>query len=302
MNKIDFLFHIHRAQSGLFRDYSEGNVPYIGNGLSNNAVVGLISPKPTDRVFTEASVVVSAFCEATVQVPPFVACGRAGNGLLVLEPKAPMEIKQLAYTAAYINLALCWRFNWYRQTTAGRLKSLLVINETPADLDYSIKSALPMAGFTKTENWTPQLSFHMLGDLYEITAGDFHNLSKLDPGLIPVVSCGDSNNGVAGRYDVQSHIYKNRLTIAFNGKNTLTAKYHPYLFAAKDDVAVCHPRNPLRLTTEIFLQTMINRERWRYSYYRKCFADKLRRFSIALPTRNGMIDEDLMETVVRASP
>jgi hypothetical protein len=84
--------------------------------------------------------------------------------------------------------------------------------------------------------------------------------------------------------------------------NTLTAKYHPYEFAAKDDVAICIPRAPLRLTTELFIQMMINRERWRYSYYRKCFAEKLRRFVIHLPSKKAGLDEDTMQAVVEAAP
>ena len=63
---------------------------------------------------------------------------------------------------------------------------------------------------------------------------------------------------------------QDRLTIAFNG-STLAAKYHPYAFAAKDDVAVCFPKSKLRVTTELFIQVMLGREQWRFSYYRKCY-------------------------------
>jgi hypothetical protein len=112
MKPIEGLFHLHRAKSGLFSEYEKGDVAYIGNGLTNNAVVGFVTPLSDDKVFNKISIVVSAFCEATVQAPSFVACGRAGNGLVVLEPKSPMPVRQLAYIAAYINLAVRWRFNW----------------------------------------------------------------------------------------------------------------------------------------------------------------------------------------------
>ncbi|MBI3770152.1 MAG: hypothetical protein HY271_16895 [Deltaproteobacteria bacterium] len=75
------------------------------------------------------------------------------------------------------------------------------------------------------------------------------------------MSDGDQNNGASGYFDVKEHMYERTLTIAFNGMNPLPARYHPYLFAAKDDVAVCIPRQPLHLTTEVFIQAMINRER-----------------------------------------
>jgi hypothetical protein len=86
MKRIDDLFVIHRARSDIFRRYKSGSVPYVGNGLSDNAVVGLVTPLPVDKIFNFVGITVSAFCEATVQAPPFIACGRAGNGLVVLQP------------------------------------------------------------------------------------------------------------------------------------------------------------------------------------------------------------------------
>jgi hypothetical protein len=301
MKPIEGLFHLHRAKSGLFSEYETGDVAYVGNGLTDNAVVGFVTPLPDDRVFETIGIAVSAFCEATVQAPPFVACGRAGNGLVVLEPKSSMPVRQLAYIAAYINLAVRWRFNWYRQTTADRIRSLLVPFTVPASIKYDVRAALPKTSPGAGPDWKLALQPVALGDIYDLVPGDFHSQSTLPPGTTPLISCGDADNGVSGYVDVKDQVYKNRLTIAFNGMNTLTAKYHPYEFAAKDDVAVCIPRASLRLTTEVFIQMMINRERWRYSYYRKCFADKLRRFVIHLPSKKEGLDEDTMQAVVEAA-
>ena len=143
MKAIDELFTLHRARSGLFSEYEKGDVAYVGNGgLSDNAVNGFVTPLPTDKVFDFAGIAISAFCEATIQTPPFVACGRAGNGLVVLEPKAPMSTRQLAYIAAYINMAVRWRFNWYRQTTADRIKRLQIPDQVPSNIKWDIKAAL----------------------------------------------------------------------------------------------------------------------------------------------------------------
>lgn len=101
MKRIDDLFTIHRARSDLYSRYEPGDTPYIGNGLSDNAVVGLVKALPKDRVFNFSGVVVSAFCEASVQVPPFIACGRAGNGLVVLEPKTSMTLAYPVDTPAH---------------------------------------------------------------------------------------------------------------------------------------------------------------------------------------------------------
>ena len=49
MKRIDELFFVHRARSGLFTDYKPGQVAYIGNGMSDNAVVGFVTPRRTTR-------------------------------------------------------------------------------------------------------------------------------------------------------------------------------------------------------------------------------------------------------------
>ena len=73
--RIDDLFHLHRARSDIFTRYEAGAVPYVGNGLSDNGVIGLVKPLSGDKVFDFTGIALSAFCEASVQVPPFIACG-----------------------------------------------------------------------------------------------------------------------------------------------------------------------------------------------------------------------------------
>jgi hypothetical protein len=97
----------------------------------------------------------------------------------------------------------------------------------------------------------------------------------------------------------QPHQYRNALTIAYNGSWPLLTKYHPYVFAAKDDVAVCIPRRKFRLSTLLYAQFMLNREVWRHSYGRKCFREKLKRFNIEVPIDdNGDLNEQAIENIV----
>ena len=301
MKTLEELFQIHRARSGLFEEYEQGDISYVGNSLDNHAVMGFVTPLTGDKVFTYKGIVISAFCEATVQAPPFIACGRAGNGLMVLEPNLPMTTGQLAYIAAYINLAVRWRFNWYRQTTKERIRKMLVPDEVLDGITFKVKNQLPRLAVVPRQAWHTNMNLFSLGSIYDLVPGHYHSLGDLPPGDIPIVSCGDQNNGISGYHDVQQHLNRYKLMIAFNGMNTLTVKYHPYTFAAKDDVVICSPNHPLRLTTELFIQTMLNRERWRFSYYRKCFIGKLRRYQVFLPERDGQVDEDEIESLVATS-
>ena len=212
-----------------------------------------------------------------------------------------MSVAQLAHMAAYINLSVRWRFSWYWQTTKDRLKRLEV-PEFKRTVTFPVREVLP----TMTAPIPADIRLHFkratLGSIFRIIPGHYHNVGNLPTGTVPVISCGDLENGVCGYFDVQEHVYNHKLTIAFNGA-TLSAKYHPYMFAAKDDVAVCSPREPLKLTTLLFIQVMLGRERWRFSYYRKCFKSKLERVAVTLPMkRGGIIDEAAIEEIIQATP
>jgi hypothetical protein len=303
MPTLEEIFELHTAKSAGFESYTNGTVAFVTNGLKENGIIGFVEPLTGDKVFTFLGIALSAFCEATVQLPPFVARGNGGSGLIVLEPKRTMSLTQLSYVAAYINTTLRWRFSWYRQASVERVRQLEVPDPETTLIQFHVKKLLPTTSRTKQINWPRNFQPIPLDSLYDLKAGNYHNITDLPPGEIPIVSCGDANNGISGFVRVpEDRVYHHKLTIAFNGMNTLTAKYHPYQFAAKDDVAICFPRTPLQLSTELFIQIMLNRERWRYSYYRKCFMEKLKRFAVFLPTKQGQINEDGMRTIMETTP
>jgi type I restriction enzyme M protein len=148
---------------------------------------------------------------------------------------------------------------------------------------------------------TPEFKPVALDSLFDFYSGDYHSLGELDQGTTPMVSCADTRNGIVGFYEVsEEYIYRDALTIAYNGK-PLTTKIHPYDFATKDDVAVAIPKSPFTPEMLIFIQAALNAERWRFSYYRKCFREKLKRLSLELPVRrDGKLDVEFMQSAVRA--
>lgn len=142
-----------------------------------------------------------------------------------------------------------------------------------------------------------------LDSIFSLTAGDYHSLADERLGPLPVASCADADNGIIGGYLIPPRdVYQNALTIAYNG-SPLTTKLHPYRFAAKDDVAVAIPFDDHPVEALIFIVAALNAERWRFSYYRKCFQAKLGRLLIKLPVDdNGEMDIDWMVSAVRAQP
>ena len=98
-----------------------------------------------------------------------------------------------------------------------------------------------------------RLVFKRIRDIFKVKSGDFHATKELDEGSTPLISCGDSDNGCVGYFDIpRNRIYKRAITVAYNGQ-PLTVKFHPYEFGAKDDVAVLIPHKlycPFRSETK----------------------------------------------------
>lgn len=302
MRIIDDVFKVHRAKSALFDWHDSGKVPFVSHGSNFGGVIGYVQPMPQDRVFQFNGITISSFCEASVHAPPYIADGRSGNGLVVLEPRGELNLKQLAFAASYINITLKWRFSWYRQTTADRIRRLPFNLVNIPETEFPVAESLPSYVINRHQEVKLDFESFTLESLFELSPGEYHSVSRLDSGRIPMVSCGDENNGIIGLFDVDpSNIHPPSMTIAFNGL-PLTTKRHPYAFGAKDDVAVCKPKKTIRPTTEFFIQMMLNRERWRYSYYRKCYLDKLKRFKILLPTKDSEIDEDGIQALIETTP
>lgn len=145
-----------------------------------------------------------------------------------------------------------------------------------------------------------------LSEFFEIRSGDTHAVSELEPGDIPLVSCGEMSNGVVGFYDVPpKNRYRWAITVGYAGQ-PLNAKFHPYEFGTKDDVAVLLPKGELRDTTLLFVAAMLNRMRWRYSFGRKCYHEKMSRLAIPMPlvrvNDEERIDEDFIEAEFQKTP
>ena len=61
------------------------------------------------------------------------------------------------------------------------------------------------------------------------------------------------------------------------------------------------PKRALRATSLLFIQLMLSRETWRFSYGRKCFKNKLTRTLINLPVDGEDLDEDAMGEVISST-
>lgn len=298
MAKVDDIFTVTKGKGGYIRDYERGNTPLVSATSLDNGVVGFVDVTPEFKApaITVERVTGSAF----VQLVDFSA---VPDDVSILIPKKKMELNKLYVIASIINSSK-WRFSFARKLTPTRLKQLELPHFVGINIPTAVDEFIPKSSITKVKPIPPNTTFKNIGlnSLFFIKSGDFHKAEELPTGIIPLVSCGNVDNGIVRYCSVpDKYIYHDALTVAYNGRPLMT-KYHPYRFAAKDDVAVLIPKKPITLAVLFFMQIMLIREMWRYSYGRKCFRKKLSRAQIYFPEKNGGIDNELINQIMASTP
>lgn len=135
-----------------------------------------------------------------------------------------------------------------------------------------------------------------------IKKGSIHALNVETQGAVPVVSTSTEYNGIHGFYDLDPSWprLKNVITVASNG-TPLTSFYHPYEIVAKDDMFVCVPKDEMPLATIMYIITALNAITWRFSYYRKCYENKIHTINIWMPVgASGGIDHNWLQAAAES--
>lgn len=299
MVEIKNLFKLHNARSKAFKDHEKGEVTFVSNGTTNNGIVGYVKPLKGERVFNFMGICVSAFCEATVQFPPFIARGNGGSGLTVLESIQKMTYEEMLHYATTINLQLSWKFSFGRMVKRDRLRRLKVAKFKKTNVDCDLSKKIPV--FTKYAAELGDLTFKefTIDELFHLERGDFHSMRILKEGPYPTVSRTTENNGIVGYFSIPKKATSRQPPAITVSTTSGDAFVQLEEFLATDNVVICKPRKQLKLATIFFVCFSLNREKWRYSYGRQCYKEKFAKTIISLPVdANREIDEEKIEAIV----
>ena len=302
MTKISDIFDVIVAKSRSIEDYSEGNIPFISNGFYNNGVIGHVEPFDEDKVFHKTSLCVSAFCEATVQVAPFIGRGNGGSGMTILVPKdKKTSYDMLLKYSAYINTNIKWRYSYGRMVTKERIgKEEILPLPSSNDIQFdSFKKLLPEKKLSATLNEELKLKSFLITSLFSLQHGDFHSLAAIDEGIYPTVSRIENNNGIVGYYEKisEANIYPQKTITVSTVTGDSFVQLDPFI--STDNVVLLTPKREFRVTSLFFISLMINKEKWRWMYGRQCYKSKFSTTKILLPVdKSGKIDETIIEKFV----
>lgn len=95
----------------------------------------------------------------------------------------------------------------------------------------------------------------------------------LPSGNIPLISSGDTDNGVAGFFDINP-VYKKVISVARTG-SVGSAFYHPYDCAINSDCIVLEPKKYFSDEQMFVFVALLRKNIYRYSYGRKVTPERL---------------------------
>ncbi len=208
--------------------------------------------------------------------------------------------------------AMCIRANSFRYSAFGReanrtLSSLIMPDHVPSWVEQAAipsHDGLARAAGPRVELTSPDLWKHFkVGDVFEVTSGKYVAAALKRPGSTPQVTSSARNNGISRHLDIEPNFPGGTISVARNG-SVGTAFYQPQPFFATDDVRVWSAKKGTMSVAEaLFVCSVIELEKFRYSYGRKWSIVHMRNTRIRLPaTSAGQPDWSYMASVMRGLP
>ena len=326
--QVKDILSIHNGKGITTEEIEEnaGDFAVVQSGEENNGVLGKIDLdycKSKGYTYTEKPCLTVARSGSA----GFVSFQK--NGCVVGDSaKILLLPDEVAKTEIYLFLHSILTANRFKYDYGRKVTEYKYMNDY-IDLPTLIKGRKKVPDFEFMENYIKSLHYKplttknrpenalplniekwgefSLNSLFEVvlSKGDI-KIDEVESGLIPLVSSGETNNGVVGyidsRGDGKAEIFKG---------NTITIDMFCNAFYQKDDFyAVSHgrvnilkPKFILNQYIAIFIITLIHQNKYRYSYGRALYSDEAKKMTIKLPINHkGEPDFEFMENYIKSLP
>ena len=126
------------------------------------------------------------------------------------------------------------------------------------------------------KNWK---NFNLYPTLFEMKAGKYYPSDSYALGKVPLISASENNNGAKDLTNLDSK-YSDCLTI---GKIGISTFYQKIPFTASSDVTILKPKISFNEYVGLFIATILNKEKYKWSYGRQIRLNDCQKLSIKLP-------------------
>ncbi len=283
----------------------ERGVAFISRTSKNNGVHSWVEPSMHTNPYSDGLITVTL--GGTYLLSAFVQQHRfyTAQNIKVLTPKYKMSLKDKLIYCAMI------KHNRFKYTSHGR-----EANKTFDDIlipclaqikDISVKMKYPQKPSNSSlsdvnislniNNW----KYFLLSDYFDMSAGSYYATSDYSNGTTPLITASDSDNGVRLYFDIPANYAGNSITV---GKIGASAFYQSKNYCASSDVTTLTPINDFNFNSYIgiFLATLINKEKIKWSYGRQLRLNDCIKMKLKLPMKNNQPDWQFMEDYIKSLP
>lgn len=304
---------------------NDEDISFISRGSTNNGFVSKVKSFNDIEPFPSGLITVtmggSYLLASFVQPAPFYTA----QNIKVLTPKVKMSLGEKLFYCAVIQHNR-FRYHSHSREANSTFDDLIVpsLDEIPEqykknNVSSAVKKPLLNKSFSiNTEHW----KYFRYDEIFEIKKGFYNKKPEEVPnGDIPFIGATDSNNGITSMCDLETieacsktgdgnnaplseKIFEpNCITVSNNGSIGY-AFYQDKLFTCTHDV------NPLYLKGHlmnkyiaIFLCTLIEKDRYRWTYGRKWRPSRMPDSLIKLPVKDDDTpDWEWMENYIKSLP
>lgn len=233
--------------------------------------------------------------EAFVQLFP---CS-VDDHLLILIPKRKLSIEELYQVAFQVRMNK-WAYKYGRGITPTRLgEQKIKLENLKVSFDKMVKELTPKEKPKQKIQENKNIQIMKVKYLCEIKKKTAipQNAMNLN-GNVPYVTTSSMNNGVSQFADEEPNFEGKCLSVAMNG-SVGEVFFQIDDFITSGDNAVLTIKEGYNPYLLLFIGTLIRNHQWRYNYYRKMSLDKLKNLELPIPMKNGKIDLDYIEKIVK---
>ena len=309
--KLVDLFKIYAGKYHYSSEYENGNTPYVSASNMGNAIAERISLEPDfkgNKITTG-----KVGCTAFYQEEDFCAT----SDVNIFTPLFEMNRYIGLFIVTIINFNENYKWGYGRQCRVGDSKEIVVrlpaTKDGKPDFDFMENymksiwggSHYTLIPYSKNDLNTVEWKDFVLGELFDkIYKGKAYVKGELsitnNHNGIPFISRTDVNNGCDAFIDdeIKNYQYEKGNAIII-GDTTSTCYYQEKDFICGDHIVVLRAKW-INKYTALFLKTILEYERYKYSYGRAFKMDLIKSTIIKLPvTPDGEPDYIYMENYIK---
>jgi len=288
----------------------DSSINFVARTSENNGIVANVKKQEKVTPFPAGSISVAlggSVLSAFVQNKPFYT----GFHVMVLQPKKLMTLEEKLFYCHAIKMN-AYRYGYGRQ--ANKTLKDIELPELPRWLknyriDYSPIVTKNKEGkkLSDINGWKK----FRLRDLFDFKRGKGITTAEIEenPGSIPCVQSGEIDNGIIGymndtflRDSKHTYIKAPFLSLARSGTSGVVNIQNKDSYIG-DSVYALKLKNKENIYLYIFLYTILNKERYRYTYGHKVVIETYIDKFIKLPTdKSGNPDWAYMESYIKSLP